>query len=771
MPIMKNFPRLLAVIALAAAAGLAAAADVGRVVLAAGETTALRQGQVVRLSLGSMVQDADTLRTGAASNLQVRFVDDSYVSLREASELRVDQFRFNDGKGDESAAFSLLKGGLRAVTGLIGRKNHDDYKMVTPTATIGIRGTDYAATVCQGDCRNPDGTAARDGTYGRVIGQSQGTNQIQVSNDAGGRVLGINSNFFVGDRKSGVELLLVAPEFVLSKLEGRSRGGSKGSAGGTGNEQATSGGASEESRPSTTPEPLPQLQFVVTQQLGPLGGPAVLLTPPNGFLMAFPGMTGTSGDAFFDDNQTVGTFNSQNQLVSATGGGRTASLAGGTIVDTGSVTVDNQTFFWGRWTGATSVPLFNGSTFVQTTGVPLLFGTATGVNQSGSVVGSLGGVATYSFAGGPHPVDGGGNLGNITSTSTTINFTTLQQTYSLAMNFPSVLVGATNMGSAAFNLSGIGTATMSSQSGEFGGNLSGSCSGGGCQTVSPTGFFITGLTGPNGYELAPTTGLVDGTKAGQVAFLSLFQSSSFTPGAAPLVLTGQLAYAYPYPAFSAGGVFSLPTNSTVYLGSNPISFNAGSSFGSLAGGTIVETGSVGLADGGTMNWGRWSGATSITDPIIGAYTPATGVPFVVGNANTVLPTSGTFLYSFAGGPKPTDALGNSGTFTGGAFNVSFGSSSGSLSVASPLTFNMVSGANYSLGTCSSGCSFTNSSPVAGNMVLTGTCSGGPCSASVGATANAAGFFVGPQGAGLAVAGNVTTSPSTPTVSFAAGFKR
>ena len=35
------------------------------------------------------------------------------------------------------------------------------------------------------------------------------------------------SNFFVGDRKSSVELLLVAPDFVLSKLEGRSRGGSR----------------------------------------------------------------------------------------------------------------------------------------------------------------------------------------------------------------------------------------------------------------------------------------------------------------------------------------------------------------------------------------------------------------------------------------------------------------------------------------------------------------------------------------------------------------
>jgi hypothetical protein len=761
------------------ASGCAAAADVGRVVLAAGETSALRQGQALRLAFGALVQDKDVLRTGAASNLQVRFEDDSYVSLRESSELRVDQFNFAGGAGaGESAVFSLLKGGLRAVTGLIGRVNHDNYKMVTPTATIGIRGTDYAATFCQGDCKNPDGSPAKDGLYGRVIGQSQGTNQIHVSNDADQKTLGINSNFFVGDRKAGVELLLVAPDFVLSKLEGRSRGGSKGSTGGTGSERASSGGASDESRPSSTPDPLPQLQFVATNSLSPQGTPAVL-QPANGFGVAFPGPSSFSGIAIFDNDFLIGTYNGQNQLTSFgdPNGGFNGSLAGGSITDTGSLTLANgQVITWGRWTGATSVPVFNGSSYVNTANVPLLFVTATDVKNDQGVVGKLGGVATYTFAGGPRPVDFAGNVGTINSTSMTINFTTLQQQLALNMSFPSVIVSSTNYGSAAFNLTGIGSAPFCSASlctisnGDLIGGLSGSCSGGGCASASASGYFTTGLAGPVGYEGAAVAGLVDGTKAGEVAFLNLYLANSFTPGAPPVQLTGQLAYAYPYPAYSAGGVFSLPTGSTVYSGNNPIAFNAGSSFGSLGSGSIVETGSIGLADGGTMNWGRWTGPTSITDPVIGTYSPATGVPFVVGNANVVLPTSGTFLYLYAGGPNPTSASGAIGSFTGGAFNVTFGSTSGSMSVASPLTL-AVGGLSYSLNSCSGGCTFTNTSTVAGNMMLNGTCSGGACSTSAPATANAAGIFVGPQGAGLAVAGNITTSPSTPTVSFAAGFKR
>jgi FecR protein len=768
-PVMKPLQRLLALL-IVLASGAAAAADVGRVVLAAGETSALRQGQVVRLALGTLVQDQDVLRTGAASNLQVRFEDDSYVSLREGSELRVDQFKFG-GVGEESAVFSLLKGGLRAVTGLVGRSNHDDYKMVTPTATIGIRGTDYAATLCQGDCKNPDGSPAKDGLYGRVIGQSRGTNQINVSNDAGQRTLGVNSNFFVGDRKGSIELLLVAPEFVLSKLESRNRGGSKGESGGTGSERASSGGASDESRPSTTPDPLPQLAFVATNSLNSQGTPAAL-QPANGFLIAFPGTTGMFGDAFFDDDdQTIGTFNSQNQLIAASGDGRTASLAGGSIVDAGSFTLGNQTFVWGRWTGATSVPLYNGSAYVQTTGVPLLFGTATGVEKHGSVVGMLGGVATYSYVGGPRPVDGGGNVGNMTSTSTTINFTTLQQTLSLGMSFPSILVGSTNTGPAVFSLTGTGGASTGGQSGEFAGNLTGSCSGSGCLTSSPTGFFSTGLTGPNGYELAPTTGLVNGTQAGEVAFLNLYQSSSFIPGAPPSAQqTGVIAFGNSAP--SVANVANLNPNQTVVSGNSLISFGDGTTFpsGMLNTGSIVETGSVALVDGSTMNWGRWNGpgVQVISAPGNVPINPSTGVPYVLGSANPVLPTSGTFLYSFAGGPNPVTTSGTTGTFTAGSFNVSFGSTSGSMSVVAPLTL-AVGGVSYFLSSCASGCTFTNSSGVAGNMVLNGICSGGACATSTPATSNAAGTFVGPQAGGLAVSGQVFSS--APTVTFAAGFKR
>lgn len=63
-------------------------------------------------------------------------------------DFRVDDYQYS-GKadGEEKGFFSLLKGGLRTITGLVGRVNRDRYKVTTGVATIGIRGTGYNAVL------------------------------------------------------------------------------------------------------------------------------------------------------------------------------------------------------------------------------------------------------------------------------------------------------------------------------------------------------------------------------------------------------------------------------------------------------------------------------------------------------------------------------------------------------------------------------------------------------------------------------------------------
>jgi hypothetical protein len=105
-------------------------------------------GTVRLLSERSEVRVGDILTTQRDSYAQVKFTDGGVVTLRPNTQVRLDDYRFSEGRPEEDGfAMGLLKGGLRKITGLIGhRGNRDAFKLSTPTATVGIRGTDFTAS-------------------------------------------------------------------------------------------------------------------------------------------------------------------------------------------------------------------------------------------------------------------------------------------------------------------------------------------------------------------------------------------------------------------------------------------------------------------------------------------------------------------------------------------------------------------------------------------------------------------------------------------------
>lgn len=136
---------------LAATCTLPAWAAAGKVEFASGDPVATTQAGSARpLSKGSELDEAEVIDT-RSGRVQIRFTDGGYVSLAPNTRFRIDQYRFN-GKADgqEKGFFSLLTGTLRTFTGLIGKGRKDAYRVSTPTATIGIRGTEYSAAQ-QGD--------------------------------------------------------------------------------------------------------------------------------------------------------------------------------------------------------------------------------------------------------------------------------------------------------------------------------------------------------------------------------------------------------------------------------------------------------------------------------------------------------------------------------------------------------------------------------------------------------------------------------------------
>ncbi len=100
------------------------------------------------LAKGGELVSGDSINTSSGGRAQLHFVDGGYVSLQPNTLFRVDEFNYaNKADGNERGFFSLLKGGFRAITGAIGHVNRNTYRVTTPNATIGIRGTGYKTEI------------------------------------------------------------------------------------------------------------------------------------------------------------------------------------------------------------------------------------------------------------------------------------------------------------------------------------------------------------------------------------------------------------------------------------------------------------------------------------------------------------------------------------------------------------------------------------------------------------------------------------------------
>lgn len=182
---------------LGAAAGQAALAQSGATATVANATSVEGTAYVTRadgrqtiLARGTALGVGDALSTSRNSTVRLRFTDGGETAIRPDSRINVQEYSYaRDNPQADSLVIGLLKGGLRALTGSIGKRgNVDAYKLNINTATIGIRGTDYTARLCNGDCKveaDPIARNTRPNSSAPVIArvmQSQGA--VTVERDA-----------------------------------------------------------------------------------------------------------------------------------------------------------------------------------------------------------------------------------------------------------------------------------------------------------------------------------------------------------------------------------------------------------------------------------------------------------------------------------------------------------------------------------------------------------------------------------------------------------
>lgn len=126
---------------------------VGKVSNVSGPLVAKKIDGVVKiLTANSEVEQGDLLITEKATFARIKFIDNSEITLRPATQLKIDNFSYDEARPEgDSAFFNLVKGGLRSITGALGKRNREKVGINTPTATIGIRGTTFIVEYVEGE--------------------------------------------------------------------------------------------------------------------------------------------------------------------------------------------------------------------------------------------------------------------------------------------------------------------------------------------------------------------------------------------------------------------------------------------------------------------------------------------------------------------------------------------------------------------------------------------------------------------------------------------
>jgi len=157
MKTRREFPlrraALSVVVAAAFPAQSFAAGSAGVAQFIAGDVNVLRaSGKAEPLAKGKPLESGESILTGTAGRAQLRFSDGGLVSLQPNTEFKIANYVDEADPKQDRFLVDLLRGSMRAITGLIGKRNRENYKVTTTTATIGIRGSGFSVGY------NPDGS-------------------------------------------------------------------------------------------------------------------------------------------------------------------------------------------------------------------------------------------------------------------------------------------------------------------------------------------------------------------------------------------------------------------------------------------------------------------------------------------------------------------------------------------------------------------------------------------------------------------------------------
>ena len=611
----------------------------------------VRRGQAVTpLNRGQQINSGDQVITGRSGQTQLRFSDGGLVSLAPNSQFNIDKYA-DENKPEDGFFASLLRGGMRAITGLVGKRNRDNYRISTSTATIGIRGSAFSANY------NPDGTlnvageqdgivvCTNAGCVELIVGEVvrvTGSDQLPQRTSARSNVppLSVNQDLFVAENPAVIQLIDIPETQINGVLTGMSA-------------MFAFGGGSIDHNPRGGTDPSSGSATFVDNQM-------VLHVGLNGNLEQ-----GGSID-------TVQKTSTESGIFGVIGTANDAALMG-----------------WGYWdTGHSSEGMD------QNHGVHYLVGRPAPQSQM-----PMSGTATYSLLGGTRPTAYDSNLqilrvGTLNSAGLNVDFGMGRLNAFVNTTFAgpngNVLVqisGYGNVSGSSFyaSQSGDGYDYDFGQDGEFYGFFAG-------DQASRAGMVY------RGYD--STLGTIDGS----AVLLKSGSGKAYTTQSgvsASFVSDDGLVYDYYYPR---GGYDHSPGTSVgtghfigneLYLHDDGEDSNGSFGYGPAgylsANSAVSTTGSIGNAgDSDFIGWGYWAKGTKGSDG--SANQSLSGVHYLAGRPTPQadMPMTGVATYNKVGGTNPTATFSGTtitGRLLGASMTMDFLIGSGSATISTDFVQN------------------------------------------------------------------------------------
>lgn len=148
---------VIALVSSAVFAASASAQDAGMIKVVRGTASVERDGKKTPATVGMKVREADVVSTGADGTLGLTFGDNSLLSIGPNSSMSIDRYAFDTTTHQGALETSLKAGTLAAVSGKIAKQSPTAMKVRTPTAVLGVRGTEFVVRTGETKMRQEPG--------------------------------------------------------------------------------------------------------------------------------------------------------------------------------------------------------------------------------------------------------------------------------------------------------------------------------------------------------------------------------------------------------------------------------------------------------------------------------------------------------------------------------------------------------------------------------------------------------------------------------------